>query len=240
MHIPVTRTSRHAVQVLTGESWSEAVARPIIFGWDMYLRGSLFYVSFILICGIVLINVVVAVLLEKMVDNDDSPIADADAAAKSSLLPEGSSSGDEGGNAASVALAQVQDDVAGLREQLERLPGSLGDRLAASVASLGIKLEQQSNCHAEQMSAMAEQIQQLRDIVLQQREEGTRRRARSNQRGHGHASGSRGNGHGHASGSRGNGQTVESRGTEDRAQDGEREPSKGIAGRSVSNDPFGA
>jgi len=57
-------------QVLTGESWSEAVARPMVCGESFVLRiGSLaFFCSFVLINGVVLINVVVAVLLEKMVD----------------------------------------------------------------------------------------------------------------------------------------------------------------------------
>ncbi len=58
--------------MLTGESWSEAVARPVVFGDDVFIRGALFYTSYILICGIVLVNVAVAVLLEKMVDGDDS------------------------------------------------------------------------------------------------------------------------------------------------------------------------
>lgn len=59
-------------QVMTGESWSEAVARPVIYGKGLEYRSTVFYVSFFLICAIVLINVVVAVLLEKMVDNDPS------------------------------------------------------------------------------------------------------------------------------------------------------------------------
>ena len=57
-------------QVLTGESWSEMVARPAIFSMKMALGPALFYVSFIVICQIVLINVVVAVLLDKMVTED--------------------------------------------------------------------------------------------------------------------------------------------------------------------------
>lgn len=54
-------------QVLTGESWSEVIARPTIYG-QLEWRGTFFYVSYILVCGIVLINVVVAVLLDKMMD----------------------------------------------------------------------------------------------------------------------------------------------------------------------------
>jgi hypothetical protein len=68
-------------QVLTTESWSEAIARPLIM-MDDPLEGTayaFFFVSFVIVCGIILINVVVAVLLEKMVD--DTP-ADGDAAEK--------------------------------------------------------------------------------------------------------------------------------------------------------------
>jgi len=55
-------------QVLTGESWSEAIARPLL-EWSPWATA-VYFVSFILINGIVLINVVVAVLLEKMVDDE--------------------------------------------------------------------------------------------------------------------------------------------------------------------------
>lgn len=57
-------------QVMTGESWSEMVARPLVFGWSGWATG-LFYVTFILLTQIILTNVVVAVLLEKMVADDD-------------------------------------------------------------------------------------------------------------------------------------------------------------------------
>lgn len=53
-------------QVLTGDSWSEAVARPVLFGEGGHWFW-IYYVTFITINGVVLINVVVAVLLEKMV-----------------------------------------------------------------------------------------------------------------------------------------------------------------------------
>ena len=90
--------------MLTGESWSEAVARPTLFGYVNPQIGAvltgLFYVSFIIITQIIMINVrrraqfgatpahtliaallrrpcapipaqvVVAVLLEKMVEED--------------------------------------------------------------------------------------------------------------------------------------------------------------------------
>jgi len=59
-------------QVLTGESWSEMVSRPTIFFWYedglRALGGGIFFVSYVLISSFVLTNVVVAVLLDKMVD----------------------------------------------------------------------------------------------------------------------------------------------------------------------------
>ena len=57
-------------QVLTGDSWAEAIGRPLLEGW-FPMSTALFFVSFILLHSVVLINVVVAVLLEKMVDETD-------------------------------------------------------------------------------------------------------------------------------------------------------------------------
>jgi len=61
-------------QVLTGESWSENVARPTIwFYLDPVLSTgtALFFVSFVLITAFVLTNVVVAVLLDKMTADEE-------------------------------------------------------------------------------------------------------------------------------------------------------------------------
>lgn len=56
-------------QVLTGESWAEAVARPLVFQENiLYRAGSaVFFITYILLNAVVLINVVVAVLLEKCI-----------------------------------------------------------------------------------------------------------------------------------------------------------------------------
>merc|ERR1712137_937529 len=68
-------------QVMTGESWSEAVVRPLLFG--LYKNNALFvgifFVSFIILTQIVLINVVVAVLLENFVTADPDEAAEVDA-----------------------------------------------------------------------------------------------------------------------------------------------------------------
>jgi len=58
-------------QVLTGDSWSEAVARPIMWWMDhpmLAFLSAMFFSSYILVAAVVLINVVVAVLLDKMVE----------------------------------------------------------------------------------------------------------------------------------------------------------------------------
>jgi len=78
-------------QVLTGESWSEAVARPVLFGWDSKNEGgyggisvvlsAFYFISFVLINAFILFNVFVAVLLDKVVapdpdideEDDDDP-----------------------------------------------------------------------------------------------------------------------------------------------------------------------
>ena len=62
-------------QVMTGESWAEMIARPLV---DAYPLSSLYFVSYILIVGLVLINVVVAVLLEKMGGADEDEYEEGD------------------------------------------------------------------------------------------------------------------------------------------------------------------
>jgi hypothetical protein len=49
-------THHFALQVMTGESWSEAVARPTIFG-DSAMGSGVFYITFIIATQIVLVNV---------------------------------------------------------------------------------------------------------------------------------------------------------------------------------------
>mmetsp|Transcript_46819 Transcript_46819/g.85737 ORF Transcript_46819/g.85737 Transcript_46819/m.85737 type:complete len:488 (-) Transcript_46819:45-1508(-) len=62
-------------QVLTTDSWNEAVGRPLVHQ-DGSITGigcGLFFTSFSVVVAIVLVNVMVAVLLEKMVDEGPPP-----------------------------------------------------------------------------------------------------------------------------------------------------------------------
>ena len=52
------------MQVLTGDSWAECIARPCILTYPM---ASLYFVTYILITTVMLMNIAVAVLLEKFV-----------------------------------------------------------------------------------------------------------------------------------------------------------------------------
>ena len=60
-------------QVLTGESWSEAIVRPLIFGFTRTnaVVVGVFFTSYILLTQVVLQNVVVAVLLDKFVEDPE-------------------------------------------------------------------------------------------------------------------------------------------------------------------------
>jgi len=73
-----TRAWFSLFQVLTGDSWAEAQARPLLFGWDDYGGASAlitvaFYVSFIVLNTFILMNVFVAVLLDKVMSPDPLP-----------------------------------------------------------------------------------------------------------------------------------------------------------------------
>mmetsp|Transcript_7930 Transcript_7930/g.9410 ORF Transcript_7930/g.9410 Transcript_7930/m.9410 type:complete len:178 (-) Transcript_7930:72-605(-) len=59
-------------QVFTQESWAEGIARPLFNSNDMSQQFGVafFFVSYMLCVGVALMNVVVAVLLEKMVSHD--------------------------------------------------------------------------------------------------------------------------------------------------------------------------
>jgi len=73
-------------QVMTGESWSEAVVRPLLFSSTMNgALVALYFVSFILLMQIVLTNVVVAVLLDKFVEEE--PTEEGEGVTESAVAP---------------------------------------------------------------------------------------------------------------------------------------------------------
>ena len=93
-------------QVMTGESWAEMVARPIM---DEYASAALYFVSYILVTSIVLVNVVIAVLLEKMVEQDeDDDDEDEDGGGGGALAPAGGADADIANDPSLAFLAEVE------------------------------------------------------------------------------------------------------------------------------------
>jgi len=65
-------------QVLTGESWSEAVVRPLLFGWSANgVVVGVFFTFYFCLTAIILQNVVVTVLLDNFCTQESKEEADA-------------------------------------------------------------------------------------------------------------------------------------------------------------------
>lgn len=136
-------------QVLTGESWSEMVARPSIwYYYDDPLRaaaGSFFFVTYVLVTGFMLINVVVAVLLDKMSSQEEQEEEEPEAATTEAVKEEASKSPDNGNAAGSSAhscqqqLHAVQEKVAALVEDRQRIRADL-DTFTTDLADMKEKL----------------------------------------------------------------------------------------------------
>jgi hypothetical protein len=115
-------------QVLTGDSWSEAVVRPILLFYGgrndaiSQMASACFFVSFILINAVILVNVVVAVLLEKMATlSEDEPEGPAkvEEAADGKEGAEGQIVNGEKDDAASIAscIKGMMEELGDLRKQ---------------------------------------------------------------------------------------------------------------------------
>jgi len=145
-------------QVLTGESWSEMVARPAVwFHYDTPLKavgGALFFVSYVIITGFMLINVVVAVLLDKMSAAEPSepelPPAVGDSSAGDSDAPKddatngviADSNGPDNDSPAKTQVRQlvaVQQKVGQLMEERQRMRADL-DAFSRDVSELKTKI----------------------------------------------------------------------------------------------------
>ena len=50
------------------DSWASAIARPLIYEHNQPFVAGLFFTSYIFIVGIIMINVIVAILLEKYIE----------------------------------------------------------------------------------------------------------------------------------------------------------------------------
>lgn len=134
-------------QILTGDSWSEAVVRPILLSYPIEpyekVGSAVFFVGFVIINYVVLINVVVAVLLDKMqesapesaeedVSSEPAQKSDASNSNINNAQQEDPVSGDDD------PLADLRDkvkhlkkDVEGLHESLASFQKDLGEQVSS-------------------------------------------------------------------------------------------------------------
>jgi len=120
-------------QVMTGDSWSEAVARPLLHGPAVHLSlgTGFFFVSYQLLCATILINVVVAVLLEKMVGDDDAPM-EVPGGEDSPLEARGPPQGADGCHESPDTLSGIEADLGSIRSDLRSAAASLRQLFAAA------------------------------------------------------------------------------------------------------------
>jgi hypothetical protein len=136
-------------QVLTGESWSEAVVRPVLHYWETdvsaVLGVSFFFISYNIIMAGVLQNVVVAVLLDGMAGMENTgaskeaaavsnPAADADSnpAADADSNPPADADGEP--EDLQVQLEAARAELAELREAIRAANSAFKCQLEAIVA----------------------------------------------------------------------------------------------------------
>ena len=131
-------------QVLTGESWAEVVARPLMFGYpsnSSWVITSFYFSSYIVVMQIVLVNVVVAVLLDKFVEEDpkkeeeEKAVAEiAELAAPSSApSPSAATQSSDGftrrlsSSVPTATRAEMKESYEQLREELTSVHAKLDD-----------------------------------------------------------------------------------------------------------------
>lgn len=125
-------------QVLTGESWSEVVCRPLFHSNNptTSVGAAFFFVSFMIINGIVLINVVIAVLLEKMVDGGEESKDDGEEA---NPLEEAVEETKTQAEELTKRLEHLTEISAGMQKQLADVD-TIKEQLAKFLSHNGIKV----------------------------------------------------------------------------------------------------
>jgi len=141
-------------QVLTGESWSEMVARPAIWAfhddWVRAAGAALYFVSFVLISCFILTNVVVAVLLDKMSANSQESEEEAGTDEKPEMTA-----------APVVTPVPLTIREADAYRQAQELGGSL-EKFTAKTSSMQsdfTSMKSDMACMKEQLNAIAKMVE---------------------------------------------------------------------------------
>lgn len=113
-------------QVMTGESWSEAVARPIIDSYKVsfyILSTTFYYITFMLLTNFVLVNVVVAVLLDKMQANETTGLSQGELEMLQTYEKTGSSLSELIERAATIqeSIKAMKTEMVTMKEEMQKV-----------------------------------------------------------------------------------------------------------------------
>jgi Na+-transporting methylmalonyl-CoA/oxaloacetate decarboxylase gamma subunit len=129
-----TRALYTMFQVLTGDSWSEAGARPALDyyidrkDWVYVVITYIFFYSFVIVNAFVLLNVVVAVLMDGMANSDTSSEEEDKPEAEAEKADEKADDKDPSSSMVSRSeLADLLHGIADIQKQLKEQSADLAD-----------------------------------------------------------------------------------------------------------------
>ena len=167
-------------QILTGDSWGE-MARPLLFGTGYAATAvSIYFVSFIILTTYILLNVVVAVLLEKIID-DGGAVVGAEPSHRNSIAMSSM-------HGVGVHRRRSQDSISGGSPLASRSDGESRDggaagggdvtlmharlqRLALEVERLAADSKARAERHDEQLARVLALLQRRGQGVEEEEEE---------------------------------------------------------------------
>ena len=145
-------------QVLTGESWSEAVVRPLLFGYTSNaVTVGVFFTVYILLMQVVLQNVVVAVLLDKFVEDPDED--------KNKEGGEAEAATAEAGAVMRVEIDRPQGAAGGGSAGAPAARSKADEQVLAEADRLGVRAKDLSSGGARSGGSMQEEMSRLRGDV---------------------------------------------------------------------------
>lgn len=132
-------------QVLTGESWAEMIARPLLLGSNprIAVGPALYFASFILVTQVVLVNVVIAVLLDKFVTEPTKPAeatgsGDGPAPRAPAMPGVMAAATVDGATALAAEMGGMKDDLESIERQMDEVI-ALKQKIEAVVSTASSK-----------------------------------------------------------------------------------------------------
>ena len=125
-------------QVMTGESWCENVARPLLFGFNAPDAAipAIFFGSFVIVTQIVLANVIVAVLLDSFCASATEPPS-VSAGNAGGLSAEATRRCQPKVDALQADVAHIDGELRGVRESMQKLLAALEEAAGDAAMAAG-------------------------------------------------------------------------------------------------------